>query len=104
MIDTPTAAPVLAASPASQPAAADPCVACHETRSPGVVADRTLFVMILEHRMRAFQGAYQMIPDDSHWHGWSEMQCDLSEIRSLAQEMRAAAAAHRTTRPASRKT
>ena len=57
----------------------------------GTVVEQKLFVMFLEHRMRAFQGAFHANPDYALWYGWSEMQRDLSEIRALAHEMRAAA-------------
>jgi cytochrome c553 len=50
--------------------------------------EQTLFVMHLEHRMRAFQGAFHMNPDYSLWYGWSEMVRDLTEIRERAEELR----------------
>jgi hypothetical protein len=53
------------------------------------VIEQKLFVMFLEHRMRAFQGAFHMNADYSFWYGWSEMIRDLSEIKELASEMRA---------------
>jgi len=56
----------------------------------GTVVEQKLFVMFLEHRMRTFQGAFHNNPDYSLWYGWSEMQRDLTEIRALAKEMRAA--------------
>ena len=46
------------------------------------------FRMHLEHRMRTFQGAFHNNPDYSLWYGWSEMVQDLTEIRTLAQELR----------------
>ena len=52
------------------------------------VVEQKLFVMFLEHRMRAFQGAFHANPDYSLWYGWSEMQRDLTEIREKAAEMR----------------
>jgi hydroxylamine dehydrogenase len=57
--------------------------------APTVIEQR-LFVMFLEHRMRAFQGTFHMNPDYALWYGWSEMQRDLTEIKTLASEMRAA--------------
>ena len=57
----------------------------------GTVVEQKLFVMFLEHRMRTFQGAFHNNPDYSLWYGWSEMKRDLSEIRALDKEMRAAA-------------
>jgi len=57
----------------------------HDAPTP---IEQTLFVMYLEHRMRAFQGAFHSNPDYSLWYGWSEMVRDLSEIRAAAEEMR----------------
>jgi hypothetical protein len=55
--------------------------------------EQKLFVMFLKHRMRAFQGTFHANPDYALWYGWSEMQRDLGEIRSEAEEMRYRAAA-----------
>jgi hypothetical protein len=44
--------------------------------------------MFLEHRMRAFQGAFHANPDYVTWYGWAELQQDLTEIKSLAEDMR----------------
>ena len=52
------------------------------------VIEQKLFVMYLEHRMRAFQGTFHANPDYALWYGWSEMQRDLTEIKALAEEMR----------------
>jgi hypothetical protein len=52
------------------------------------VIEQKLFVMFLEHRMRAFQGTFHASPDYAMWYGWSEMQRDLTEIRELAAQMR----------------
>jgi hypothetical protein len=54
--------------------------------------EQTLFVMFLKHRMRTFQGAFHMNPDYALWYGWSEMQQDLTEIRTMAEELRSKAA------------
>jgi hypothetical protein len=59
----------------------------HDAPTP---VEQRLFVMFLEHRMRAFQGAFHANPDYVTWYGWSELQRDLSEIRSLAEELRRA--------------
>jgi hydroxylamine dehydrogenase len=56
------------------------------------VIEQKLFVMFLEHRMRAFQGTFHANPDYAIWYGWSELKRDLAEINELATEMR------RTTR------
>jgi hypothetical protein len=53
------------------------------------VIEQKLFVMAMEHRMRAFQGAFHANPDYALWYGWSEMRRDLTEIKALAEEMRA---------------
>jgi hypothetical protein len=50
--------------------------------------EQTLFVMFLEHRMRAFQGTFHANPDYALWYGWSEMQRDLTKIKTLAADMR----------------
>ena len=50
--------------------------------------EQKLFVMFLEHRMRAFQGTFHANPDYALWYGWSEMRRDLTEIKTLAEEMR----------------
>lgn len=52
------------------------------------VIEQKLFVMYSEHRMRTFQGTFHANPDYSLWNGWSEMQRDLTEIRTLAAELR----------------
>ncbi len=52
------------------------------------VIEQKLFVMFLEHRMRAFQGTFHANPDYALWYGWSEMQRDLTEIKALAVELR----------------
>ena len=52
------------------------------------VIEQKLFIMFLEHRMRAFQGAFHANPDYALWYGWSEMQRDLTEIKEMAAEMR----------------
>jgi hypothetical protein len=49
--------------------------------------EQTLYVMFLEHRMRAFQGAFHMNPDYVTWYGLAEMQKDLVEIKHDAAVM-----------------
>jgi len=51
--------------------------------------EQKLFVMFLEHRMRAFQGTFHANPDYALWYGWSEMRRDLTEIKELAADLRA---------------
>ncbi len=50
--------------------------------------EEKLYVMLMEHRMRTFQGAFHMNPDYLHWYGWAEMKRDLTEIRSEAAALR----------------
>ena len=50
--------------------------------------EQQLFVMYLEHRMRAFQGTFHANPDYALWYGWNEMQRDLVEIKAMAEDMR----------------
>jgi hypothetical protein len=57
----------------------------HDAPTP---IEQTLFVMFLEHRMRASQGAFHANPDYANWYGWSEMQRDLVEIRAEAERLR----------------
>ena len=52
------------------------------------VIEQKLFVMFLEHRMRAFQGVFHANPDYSIWYGWSEMRRDLTEIKEKAADLR----------------
>jgi len=60
--------------------------------------EQKLFVMFLEHRMRAFQGTFHANPDYALWYGWSELRRDLTEIRALAADMRTEAAASATAK------
>jgi len=57
------------------------------------VIEGRLFLMFLEHRMRAFQGTFHPNPDYALWYGWSAMQRDLAEIKERAAELRAKAGA-----------
>lgn len=50
--------------------------------------EQKLYVMLMEHRMRAFQGAFHMNPDYQHWYGWAEMKRDLVEIKDEAAQLR----------------
>ncbi len=52
------------------------------------VIEQTLFVMYLKHRMRTFQGGFHANPDYAFWYGWSEMQRDITEIKTMAEELR----------------
>jgi len=55
--------------------------------APTVIEQR-LFLMYLEHRMRTFQGTFHANPDYALWYGWSEMQRDITEIKTMAEELR----------------
>jgi len=52
-----------------------------------------LFEMIMEHRMRTFQGTFHSNPDYALWYGWSALQRDLVEIKEMAADLREKAAA-----------
>ncbi|MBU0482558.1 MAG: cytochrome C [Proteobacteria bacterium] len=56
----------------------------YDAKSP---IEQTLYVMFLEHRMRAFQGAFHMNPDYTTWYGLAEMKKDIVEIRSEAKKL-----------------
>lgn len=57
----------------------------HDAATP---IEQRLFVMFLEHRMRAFQGTFHANPDYALWYGWSELRRDLTEIKAMAAELR----------------
>ncbi len=71
--------------PAAYAAAFPDLLTFHDAPTP---IEQQLFVMFLEHRMRAFQGTFHANPDYALWYGWSEMQRDLTEIKAMAVEMR----------------
>jgi hypothetical protein len=50
--------------------------------------EQKLFVMFLEHRMRAFQGTFHANPDYALWYGWSAMRQTLKEVETLAEDIR----------------
>lgn len=51
--------------------------------------EQILFEMHLKHRMRLFQGTFHANPDYALWYGWSEMVRNLTEIKTIAEELRA---------------
>jgi hydroxylamine dehydrogenase len=57
----------------------------HDAPTP---IEMRLFDMFLEHRNRAFQGAFHNSPDYTWWYGYSEMQKDLTDIKFMAEETR----------------
>ncbi len=71
--------------PATYASAFPDILTFHDAPTP---IEQRLFVMFLEHRMRAFQGTFHANPDYALWYGWSEMRQDLTEIKSLADDMR----------------
>ncbi len=50
--------------------------------------EQELYVMFLEYRMRAFQGAFHMNPDYMHWYGWARMKESLQKIKDEAEMLR----------------
>ena len=74
------------AKPKSYASAFPDLLTFHDAPTP---IEQKLFVMFLEHRMRAFQGAFHANPDYALWYGWAEMVRDLAEIKEQAARMRA---------------
>jgi len=62
-------------------------LAFHDAPTP---IEQKLFVMFLEHRMRAFQGAFHSNPDYTLWYGWSALKQDLTEIKYMGENLRRA--------------
>jgi hydroxylamine dehydrogenase len=54
--------------------------------------EQDLYVMFLEYRMRAFEGAFHMNPDYMHWYGWAPMKETLQKIKDESAKLRAEAA------------
>lgn len=55
--------------------------------------EQELYVMFMEYRMRAFQGAFHSNPDYMHWYGWAAMKESLQKIKDESARMRVEAAA-----------
>lgn len=51
--------------------------------------EQDLYMMFMEYRMRAFQGAFHMNPDYMHWYGWAPMKETLQKMKDEAQRLRA---------------
>lgn len=51
--------------------------------------EQDLYVMFMEYRMRAFQGAFHMNPDYMHWYGWAPMKETLQKIKDESSKLRA---------------
>ncbi|MBI4823159.1 MAG: cytochrome C [Nitrospirae bacterium] len=50
--------------------------------------EQDLYLMFLEYRMRAFQGAFHMNPDYMHWYGWAPLKETLQKIKDEAEALR----------------
>ena len=50
--------------------------------------EQKLFIMFFKHRMRTFQGTFHANPDYALWYGWSAMKLDLTEIKTMAEELK----------------
>ena len=50
--------------------------------------ENRLFAMYLGHRMHGIEGTFHCRSQDALWWGWSELDRDLVEIKSLALELR----------------
>jgi hydroxylamine dehydrogenase len=51
--------------------------------------EQDLYVMFLEYRMRAFEGAFHMNADYMHWYGWAPMKETLQKIKDESAKLRA---------------
>ncbi|MFQ6089550.1 MAG: multiheme c-type cytochrome [Candidatus Methanofastidiosia archaeon] len=58
----------------------------YEARTP---IEQDLYLIFLEYRMRAFQGAFHMNPDYMHWYGWAPAKETLVRIQDEAERLRA---------------
>jgi len=54
----------------------------------GTTIEQELYVMFMEYRMRAFQGAFHINYDYSHWYGWAPMNESLQRIKDEAHRLR----------------
>lgn len=50
--------------------------------------EQDLYLMFMEYRMRAFQGAFHSNPDYMHWYGWAPLKETLARIKEDAASMR----------------
>jgi len=50
--------------------------------------EQKLYLIFLEYRQRAFQGAFHISNDYSHWYGWAPLKETVVEILEKAKEMR----------------
>jgi cytochrome c553 len=68
--------------------AAPDLLALQDAPSP---IERRLFEMHLEHRLRAFQGAFHSNPDHALVQGFSRLAADLQDIEAMGRDLRRAA-------------
>jgi len=66
----------------------------YDARTP---IEQDLYKMLMEYRMRAFQGAFHNNPDYSHWYGWAPLVETLARVKSEAERLRAE---HAVAKPA----
>jgi hypothetical protein len=50
--------------------------------------EQELYLMFMEYRMRAFQGAFHGNPDYMHWYGWAPLKESLARIKEDAERMK----------------
>ena len=50
--------------------------------------EQELYLIFLEYRQRAFQGAFHANPDYMHWYGWAKVKEAAARIREDAEQMR----------------
>jgi len=50
--------------------------------------EQELYVMFMEYRMRAIQGAFHFNPDYMHWYGWARLKKSLQQIKSESAKLR----------------
>jgi hydroxylamine dehydrogenase len=51
-------------------------------------AEQELYLIFLEYRQRAFQGAFHANPDYMHWYGWAKVKEAATRIKEDAERMR----------------
>jgi cytochrome c553 len=51
--------------------------------------EQKLYMIFMEYRMRAFQGAFHLNSDYTNWYGWAEIKKTLQEIKDEAAMLRA---------------
>jgi len=51
-------------------------------------AEQELYLIFLEYRMRAFQGAFHSNPDYMHWYGWAKVKEAAARIKEDAERLR----------------